>query len=226
MLLDQHQGVALKVVAEKFLRGRGGYCFQHESLLAAVLERLGYAVERRLARVGDPALAARTHLVVIVTLEGRRWLCDPGFGLSLIRPLPLEDGAEDIQEGRTFRLVAGPDETWALHRRTSHGWELLHTTDALPVRPVDVAMGHHYTSAFPGSHFRAGLRFGFQAEGRHVAMSSDSITIRRAGQPTEHRPLADGELTATLRELGVRLSTDEESRLVARLAELSNLPAG
>lgn len=222
VLLDQHQGVGLKVIADKFLRGRGGYCFEHSSLLAAVLERLGYAVERRLARVGDPALAGRTHLVVIVTLYGRRWLWYPGFGLSLLRPLPMDDGAEEEQEGRSFRLVAGPDDTWALHRRTSGDWELLHTADALPVRPVDVVMGHHFTSTFPESHFRAGLRFGFQADGRHVALTSDTITIRRAGQPTEHRPLADGELLATLRELGVRLSDDEETRLAARLAELGN----
>lgn len=215
VLLDQHQGVGLAAVSDKFLRGRGGYCFEHSSLLAAVLERLGYVVERRLARVGDPGSSGRTHLVVLVSLDGRHWLCDPGFGLSLLRPLPVEDGAEDEQEGRSFRLVAGADDTWALHRLTSNGWELMHTTDTLPVQPVDVVMGHHFTSTYPSSHFRSGLRFGFQADGRHVAMSSDTITIRREGQPTEHRPLADGELIATLRELGVRLSEDEEIRLAA-----------
>ena len=222
VLLDQHPGVAITVIADKFLRGRGGYCFEHSTLLAALLQRLGYDVERRLARVGDTASSGRTHLVVLVSLDGRRWLCDPGFGLSLLRPVPLVDGTEHEQEGRSFRLVEGPDDTWELHRLTSSGWELMHTTDALPVRPVDVVMGHHYTSTFPDSHFRSGLRFGLQADGRHVSMSSDAITIRRAGQPTEHRPLADGELLATLRELGVRLSTEEEERLAARLADLAH----
>ena len=108
VLLDQHQGVAVSVIAEKFLRGRGGYCFEHSSLLAAVLERLGYDVDRRLARVGDPASSGRTHLVVLVSLDGRRWLCDPGFGLSLLRPLPLEDGAQDEQEGARSGWWRGP----------------------------------------------------------------------------------------------------------------------
>lgn len=218
VLLDQHRGVSLEVVAEKFLRGRGGYCFEHASLLAGALERLGYDVQRRLARVGDVELAARTHLVVVVTLEGRRWLCDPGFGLSVLRPVPLVDGFEEEQEGQRYRVVSGPGDTWALHRLAAAGWELMHTTDGLRVRPVDVVMGHHFTSTFPTSHFRHDLRFGFQAPGRHVALTSETITIRVPGQPTEHRPLREGELLVTLRELGVRLSEEEERRLALRLA--------
>lgn len=55
VLLDQHPGVALPAVQEKFVgRGRGGYCFEHGTIFAAALERLGYAVTRRLGRVGPP----------------------------------------------------------------------------------------------------------------------------------------------------------------------------
>ena len=43
VLLDQHPGVRLDAVQEKFVgRGRGGYCFEHAVLFAAALERLGY----------------------------------------------------------------------------------------------------------------------------------------------------------------------------------------
>src|SRR5690242_2337522 len=57
VLLDQHPGVTLDAVEGKFVaRGRGGYCFEHGVLFAAALERLGYDVERRLGRVGDPAV--------------------------------------------------------------------------------------------------------------------------------------------------------------------------
>ena len=95
VLLDQHPGVRLDAVQEKFVgRGRGGYCFEHAVLFAAALERLGYDVERRLGRVGDPA-APRTHCVVVVTIDGERLLADPGFGMSVLRPIPLADGAED-----------------------------------------------------------------------------------------------------------------------------------
>ena len=55
VLLEQHRGVGLDAVQSKFVgRGRGGYCFEHATLFAATLERLGFTVERRLGRVGDP----------------------------------------------------------------------------------------------------------------------------------------------------------------------------
>src|SRR5699024_405008 len=48
VLLGEHLGVALPQVQAKFLAGgRGGYCFEHTSLFAAVLERLGFVVRRR-----------------------------------------------------------------------------------------------------------------------------------------------------------------------------------
>ena len=88
VLLGTHPGVDLEAVQAKFVgRGRGGYCFEHATLFAAALQRLGYDVRRRLGRVGPPTTSPRTHCVVEVTLHGRRLLADPGFGLSLLRPL-------------------------------------------------------------------------------------------------------------------------------------------
>src|SRR5262245_46201614 len=55
VLLGQHRGVSLDDIQHKFVgRGRGGYCFEHATIVAAALERLGYQVQRRLGRVGDP----------------------------------------------------------------------------------------------------------------------------------------------------------------------------
>src|SRR3954470_231198 len=79
VLLDQHPGVRLDDVQAKFVgRGRGGYCFEHATLFGAALQRLGYTIERRLGRVGDPVTKARTHMVVIVSIDGDDLLTDPG----------------------------------------------------------------------------------------------------------------------------------------------------
>ena len=144
VLLDQHPGVALDAVQAKFVgRGRGGYCFEHGVLFAAALERLGYDVERRLGRVGGQA---RTHCVVLVTLDGERVLADPGFGMSVLRPIPLVDGAEDDYGGWRYQLrevPLGAGRSWTLQRwrrQTGH-WELMHTHDELPVQPLDVTVG-------------------------------------------------------------------------------------
>ena len=224
VLLDQHPGVALDVVQAKFVgRGRGGYCFEHGTLFAAALERLGYTVERRLGRVGDPNEKARTHTVVVVTLDNQRLLCDPGFGVSTLRAIPLVDGAEDDYGGRTLRVrevAEGSGRAWELHRLGQDGWELAHTHDELPVRPVDVVHGNHYTSTFPNSIFRQMLMVAGFAGDRHLTLTGSTMTVRRAGEPTEHREIAVEELPALLRELNVPITDDELERLLQRLAEL------
>jgi N-hydroxyarylamine O-acetyltransferase len=225
VLLGTHPGVTLDAVQAKFVgRGRGGYCFEHATLFAAVLERLGYDVRRLLGRVGPPTRSPRTHCVVEVSLDGERLMADPGFGMSVLRPIPLQDGAEDDHRGWRHRVrradpsVAGSG--WELHRLRQSGWELMHTTDDLPVQPVDVTMGHHFTSTYPSSHFRHGLMLNKHGDGRHTAVSTDAVTFRRPGEPTEHRNLRDGELEQLLHELEIPLTADEQKRLLEVVAGL------
>jgi arylamine N-acetyltransferase len=222
VLLAQHPGVSLDDVQRKFVgRGRGGYCFEHSTLVAAVLERLGYEVRRHLGRVGDPDAGTqqgRTHMVVEVVLDGERLLCDPGFGMSLLRPLPLADGAEDeYPSGWRYRLSRTGAGSWALHRLREEGWEVTHTTDELEVKPVDVVMGHHFTSTYPGSHFTRSLVLTKHVAGRHITVTDDSLTVRTPGEPTEHRPLGEGELEEWLSTLEVPLGRDERTRLLSRV---------
>ena len=226
VLLGRHPGVSLDAIQQKFVgRGRGGYCFEHGTIVAAALERLGYQVRRHLGRVGDPDAGtqqARTHMTVEVVLDGERLLCDPGFGMGLLRPIPMTDGAEDdYLPGWRYRLRRTVAGDWALHRLRDGGWEVAHTTDELEVKPLDVVMGHHYTSTYPGSHFTTGLMITRHVPGRHVTVTHDSVTIRTPGEQTEHRPLRDGEIEDWLSTLEARLSPDEQARLLAKLRTLA-----
>ncbi len=225
VLLRRHPGVALSVVQEKFVgRGRGGYCFEHVTLFAAVLQRLGYDAHRHLGRVGDARTVARTHAVVFVTLDGQRYLVDPGFGMSVQRPVPLVDGTEVDDAGWRYRLTrvdtgpAGP--AWELHRLREQGWELMHVTDELPVVPIDLVMSHHFTSTFPTSHFTNSLILAKYLPDRHVTVTASTVTVRRPGQPTEHRSLSEGELLDRFTELGVTLPPAEVDELLALLPTL------
>ena len=231
VLLEDHPGVELPAVQEKFVgRGRGGYCFEHTTLFAAAAQRLGYDVTRQLGRVGDPARAPRTHAVTVVRLDGERWLADAGFGMSPLRPLPMRDGAEDDAGGwphRVRRVDGGPGgDTWELYRLRDGGWELMHTTDELPVRPVDLAMGHHMTSTFPTSHFRSMLMVTRHLPDEHVTVTHEHVTTRRPGRPTELRPLRDGELADLLTALGVPLAAERVDRLLEIASRLPRSQSG
>jgi N-hydroxyarylamine O-acetyltransferase len=56
---------------------------------------------------------------------------------------------------------------------------------------------------------------------RHTTATATTVTVRRPGEPTEHRDLRKGELAQLLHDLGVPLSADEESRLLEVVASLS-----
>ncbi|HEX6151436.1 arylamine N-acetyltransferase family protein [Nocardioides sp.] len=230
VLLEQHPGVTLAAVQEKFVgRGRGGYCFEHATVFHAAVVALGYDATLRLARVGDPDAAPRTHLGVVVTLDGVRWLADPGIGVPPLAPVRLEDGARldgGIWPHELRRVEEGPSGPgWQLWRERSSGWELMHTTDELPVRAVDVTMGHHFTSTYPTSHFRSTFmlsRHGLADDGTPVqtTVTLDGVTSRRAGAPSTQRPLDLDELPELLDGLGANLTAGETSRLVRRLEGL------
>lgn len=230
VLLEQHPGVDLATVREKFLhRDRGGYCFEHATLFHSVVEALGYDAQLALGRVGDPATAPRTHLGVIVDLDGVRYLCDPGIGVPPTAPIELRDGARleggiwpheirRVDEGR-----AGP--AWQLWRVRSGGWEHMHTMDELPVRRVDVEVGHHWTSTAQASHFLSSLtlaRHGVTSDGVavQISVSADTVTERRAGSPSRQRPYDVAELPEILARLGIRLDTAEAAELLERVRGL------
>ena len=225
VLLGRHPGVSLDAVQGKFVgRGRGGYCFEHSTIFAAALERLGYRVRRHLGRVGDPATGAqqgRTHMVVEVVLDGERLLCDPGFGMSVLRPIALLDAAQDEHPRGWRHRVRRDGGGWVLDRWREQGWEVGHTTDELEVTPVDVVIGHHFTSTHPTSHFTKSLVVARHLPDRHVTVTHDAVTVRTPGERTVHRALGAGELVDWLATLEVPLTGEERARLLERVRALA-----
>ena len=81
-------------------------------------------------------------------------------------------------------------------------------------------MGHHFTSTFPESHFRHGLAVIRHVDGGHVSITHHTLTIRRPGEPTEHREIGTDEVMTQIADLGVALTDDEQHRLRRRIDEL------
>ena len=110
---------------------------------------------------------------------------------------------------------------WELSRWREEQWELMHTHDELPVQPPDLVSGHHYTSTFPASHFRHLLMLTKHVRRRrHVSLTHRTVTVRRPGEPTEHREIEVAELRDLMHELAVPLTDEEEARLLGRVEQL------
>ncbi|MBN2896675.1 MAG: arylamine N-acetyltransferase [Campylobacterales bacterium] len=72
---------------------RGGYCYEVNGLLSMALEALGFEWYFAGARpMTYPVRRPKTHMVLIVHVEGRDYLCDAGFGGYALRaPMHIQE---------------------------------------------------------------------------------------------------------------------------------------
>jgi N-hydroxyarylamine O-acetyltransferase len=171
--------VLLEDIERKFLdRGQGGYCFEHNSLFAAMLRDVGYDVAPYLGRVrrGPPERWARTHMVLKVGDARGSWLADVGFGaLSVIEPMPLEEGASATQAGLTYSLRR-ENGLWVLAMRDALQEMDLYEFAEDPQTLGDVIVANHYTSTHPESIFRRSLTIQTVRDEERIVLRAETIT--------------------------------------------------
>ena len=181
-------GLALADLERKFLdEGRGGYCFEHNTLFAAVLREAGFHASALLGRVrrGPPERWARTHMVLRVPIDGDVWLADVGFGgLGLLEPLMLRDGAMDEQGGFTYRLRRD-GHLWVLSMRDAAAETDLYEFTEDPQTRWDIEVANHFTATHPESIFRKTLTIQRTAGDERTLLRSDTLTRYRQGRMVE-----------------------------------------
>lgn len=188
-------GLQAKLVTAR----RGGYCFEHASLLQAALQALGFAPTAHASRVllFEPRHeSARQHMFLTVTLDGAGYVLDPGFGpFASSRPIPM-DGTAVPAEAPTHRLVRAGDDWFLFVRRGPEevtGWvstmEIEH--------PVDFVMMNHYIATHPNSFFTHNILASAVIPSGRVNIMNQDATILGEGTAEPH-PVPD---RAALRSL-------------------------
>ena len=197
--LDVLRGVPIRLDLESLQRklvdgGRGGYCYEHNLLFAAVLESLGFSVTRLAARVRHRAsrVNPRTHMLLLVDADGSRWLADVGFGAEgLLLPVPFGAERESRQFAWTYRVAASEDQ-WVLQSRHAEGWVDLYGFTLEPQLPIDYEVANHYTSTHPESRFVKGLTVQLPTPLARTALRNRELTVDTGGETTT-RVMADDE---------------------------------
>lgn len=223
----------LATVQDKLVHSRrGGYCYEHTTLFAAALERLGFRFTALSARVtlGAEKLLPATHaLLRVSTAEtpttGEEWLCDVGFGSSPLVPIPLKDGAEVAAGSWQYRLtwgrVASGEDAWTLYERSSDGWLDRHTASVQPQHPIDYAVGNHYVATHPRSVFRSRPHAQRLYPDGLLALNGLTLTESRPGQTTKREhSLKPEEVPRTLADdFDIALPERDAQRLVEAARE-------
>lgn len=230
--LDSHRGTPVSLEQEDLERKivgerRGGYCFEHNLLLASALEHLGLRVEPMLARVrvgGAPPAARPTgHLMLRVTDEdGQRWHADVGFGLgTLLDPIPFGPDPDAVydQSGWSFRVVEDGSEL-VLQTRAPEGWSDVYGFEPRAVPRVDIEVSNWWICTHPRSPFVFGLIAAINHDdGRREAISDWSgplqvMTMTPQGVDSSEQPRS--VIPNKLRQFGLRgFELDEDGRVRA-----------
>ena len=152
------RGISLEPTAifDKLVRRtRGGYCFELNGLFLMALHAIGFEARALLARVHlNGMLTGRSHQLILVTIQGKEWIADVGFGGPGLRaPVPFALNHPTTQDGQTFRLVEAPPYGIMLQTFADAQWQNLYSFDLGYVFPPDLVLGNHFTSTHPDVFF-------------------------------------------------------------------------
>jgi N-hydroxyarylamine O-acetyltransferase len=176
--------------------GRGGWCYEHNLLLGNALSAIGFHPTGLGARViwNMPAgvVNARSHMVLLLELSGRRFIVDAGFGgLTLTAPLRLEAHVEqDTPHGR-FRLQPIEGD-FAVEAEVAGQWRPLYRFDLQPQRIADYEVSSWYLCNHPASHFLTGVMAARTAAATRHTLRGCELSAHYNGRPSEHRVLTSG----------------------------------
>jgi len=159
--LDILDGIPLSLEAEHLFdkivtRGRGGYCFEVNGLLSAMLKEMGFDVKNYFARFlrGEASIPVRRHRILAVQAEGETWICDTGIGQSAPRlPLLLKEGIVQKQCGETYRFQKEPFLGWVLWDLHNGEWRKFYSFTEEEQLDIDFSHSSFFCEKHPDSPF-------------------------------------------------------------------------
>lgn len=205
--LDVQDGRIVSLVPEEIVEKivyspRGGYCYEVNGLFAMALEALGVQYQFVAARpMFYPVRRPKTHMALVVSLNGEQWLFDLGFGSYGIRePMKLDANLGEIQQDHdVFILEKENDNTFILKAKIEGVWSNQYAFDLSPQEWIDFVPANYLNSTHPDAVFVQKLLVVLhRPHGRSILFGDLLKTIER-GEVTV-RTLQDHEIDGVLED--------------------------
>jgi N-hydroxyarylamine O-acetyltransferase len=194
IVLDQDAFVH-KIVEEN----RGGFCYELNGALAALLREMGFRVTLLSARAprkdGSPG-PEFDHLTLRVDLD-QPWLVDVGFGECFLEPLRLQTGIEQTQDQGTFRITQEGASLSVEKQQHDSSWKTDYLFTLTPRQLQDFAEMCHYHQTSPQSHFTQKRLCTRATSTGRVTLSDMKLIVTENGNRQE-RTLASEEQWQTV----------------------------
>ena len=204
--LDIHRGREIVLDPERSVekivkRKRGGFCYELNGALAALLKAVGFSVTYISARVsnGKGRLSPEfDHLALRVDLD-RPWLADVGFGDNFLEPLRLEKSVEQRDPTGTFRLTEANDR-WQLARRAGCDWRPQYDFSLLPRQLSDFADRCRYHQTSPESQFIRNVICSLATPEGRITLADRRLIVTSNGSKEERELASEAEWRDSLRD--------------------------
>ena len=176
---------------------RGGYCFEHNLLLSHALRAMGFNVTWLAARVlwnrAEGVVSPRTHMLILIKLDGENFIADVGFGgLTLTSALKLIPEIEQATPHEPFRLIKDREE-FILEARVKDEWKALYTFSLQEQLLPDYEATSWYLCHYPESHFIKTLRAARSVPGYRYALNNNEYAVHQLNGSTERKVLSSAE---------------------------------
>jgi N-hydroxyarylamine O-acetyltransferase len=189
--------------------GRGGYCFELNTVLAALLRGCGFVVTHHQAVVGGEG--PTNHMALLVHLDGERWLADAGLGEGFVDPLPFREGTNALGPF-TYTLTREAGGTWWMGQ---HEWGSFNgfrmTEEESTVAGFEVH--HHRLAHDPESSFVKTLVVQSPRPDRIVTLRARTLSAIGPTVDTNRVVERDELASVLLAEFGITLAGERLERL-------------
>ena len=212
--LDVQAGKIVSLIPEEIVekivgRRRGGYCYEVNGIFAMALEAMHIPYQFVAARpMFYPTRRPKTHMAVLVHLQGEAWLCDLGFGSYGIRaPIRLSDIDLAIQqdEDRFMLTMAGNGE-YLLKACVEDEWANQYAFDLSPWEWIDFMPANYLNSTHPEAIFvQKPLVVLHNPDGRKILFGGMLKTVAN-GKVTKQLIAKDAQASVLSSEFGLTVT--------------------
>ena len=183
-------------------RRRGGYCFELNALFYALLQAVGYDVYPVACRIryGFDMLRPLSHRASVVTIDGKKYYADVGYGgPSAHCAVPFDGEAEGF-------FVTTEGSFTNICRHEEDGDKTVISFDDRPFLPIDFIPLNYQIAMAPGSYFQMMVIVNLTTDTGSKSITGDVYKCHDNGKVTEKKLASDEELLQTLKdEFGICL---------------------
>lgn len=141
------------IVEKVILNRRGGYCYEINGVFVLALTAIGFEWYFAGARpMFYPMRRPKTHMVVVVRVDGKNYLCDTGFGgYGLRAPMVIGEG-EAVQDGDRFRMEY-IDGEYVLSSLVQGEWQRQYGFALQPQEWIEFSLANYFNATSPDTIF-------------------------------------------------------------------------